>query len=284
MGFLDRIFNRNRDEKADSFSDPLKISEPKTEIIPAPQEARMDFLCKQYEIFNSKLDAIPLTPIILSDTKIKKRALSDLGEIEFKRINKKSNLASIKDFVVVDIETSGIGVRHEILEVSAIRFENFEPVEHLTSLIRPKKPIPPEASYINNITIDMLQDKPEIQQIIPALQAFLGSHNLVGHNLIFDMRFLHVYGLDFSVNKRKYYDTCEIAKTLLKKPKYKYYKEEEAYQIDYERDFDVHNHKLDTLCDYYGIHRNNAHRASSDCLATAILFKHLVHDRLEIYE
>jgi len=72
----------------------------------------------------------------------------------------------------------------------------------------------------------------------------------------------------------------QIAQKMLKKPKYKYDKEWEEYVIDYNSDYDVEDHKLDTLCSYYGIARNNEHRALSDCYDTARLFKKLAEDKI----
>jgi len=290
MGLFDKIFNKNHSKNTQKSDMDTKINSPdhksvpvvKPDVEPSPFEARMLYLQKQYDSFNSILKTIPLTPIVLSNEKIKRRTLSELDDITFGRITKKTNINTISKFVVVDVETSGLSVRDEILEVSAIKFKDFEPIEHFTSLIKPKKEINPEVTSINHISIDMLEDKPQIYEVLPSLQLFIGEDNLVGHNLMFDIKFLHVYGFDFSAKKRKYYDTFEVAKTLLKPPKYKYDHEYASYQIDDERDYDVYDYKLETLCDYYDIYRDNSHRASSDCLATGILMKKLIYDKIDL--
>ena len=139
------------------------------------------------------------------------------------------------------------------------------------------------SSAINNITDDMVADAPAFMQIIDSLNAFVGKSNIVGHNLPFDLKFLYRYGYDFTANKRRYYDTCEIAKKTLKKPKLKWDKDFDEYVIDYDCDYDVEDYKLTTLCDYYQIRDNMfAHRALSDALATGELFKCLAKDRIGI--
>lgn len=115
--------------------------------------------------------------------------------------------------------------------------------------------IPQEATEINNITDDMVAGCPTIKEVLPSLEKFIGKSNLLGHNLKFDLRFLYKYGYDFSKEKRKYYDTLEIARTKLKKfNRYKYYNSDSYY------DWDVYDYKLDTLCEYYNISRNVSHR------------------------
>lgn len=211
--------------------------------------------------FDRTLSNIPQTKIVLSDKKIKKNPISDLSGFKFKNITKSTGFEQLKDFTVIDVETTGLQVsRCEIIEVSAIRFRNAEPVEALTTLLNSKKPIPPEATEINKITNDMIANKPYFNQILETLSKFIGNDNLVGHNLLFDLKFLYKNGYNFLSQKRNYYDTLELAKKTIKS---KY----------------VENYKLTTLTEYIGIQRETSHRALSDCLATGYLFINLAKTR-----
>ena len=51
---------------------------------------------------------------------------------------------------------------------------------------------------------------------------------------------------------------------------------------NFDNDYDVEDYKLVTLCDYYSIRDNNVseHDACSDALATGMLFKKLVDEKL----
>lgn len=231
---------------------------------------------KAREAFDRQLVSIPVYSIPYSSEKTKRRAVSSMGEITYSRIAKKTNFSKLGDFVVVDTETTGITLlSSKIVELSALRFENFRPTMLFTTLINPECPIPPEATNVNHITDEMVKDAPKIWQVMPALQDFIGAMPLVGHNLPFDLKFLYKYGLNVPQPKQKFYDTLQIVPTVLSKAKTKWDADLQERVIDYEDGFDVENYKLGTVCAHYGIHISNAHRSSADCLATGLLFTRL---------
>ncbi len=231
---------------------------------------------KAREAFDRQLVSIPVYSIPYSSEKTKRRAVSSMGEITYSRIAKKTNFSKLGDFVVVDTETTGITLlSSKIVELSALRFENFRPTMLFTTLINPECPIPPEATNVNHITDEMVKDAPKIWQVMPALQDFIGAMPLVGHNLPFDLKFLYKYGLNVPQPKQKFYDTLQIVPTVLSKAKTKWDADLQERVIDYEGSFDVENYKLGTVCAHYGIHISNAHRSSADCLATGLLFARL---------
>ena len=232
--------------------------------------------------FKTILDSIPPCEITLTDEKYKKLSVSDLEDaVKYSSITTKTSMDRIGCFVVVDTETTGLSsAKDRIIEVAAIRFEDWEPVEKFQTLLNPNMEIPYEATLINGITDDMVEGAPSFNQVIDSLATFIGKSNLVGHNLPFDLKFLYHYGLDFTKEKRKYYDTCEIAKTVLKKPKKKWDKDYEEYVTNYDCDYDVEDYKLSTLCDYYQLRDDSfAHRALSDAYATGMLFRRLVREK-----
>lgn len=234
--------------------------------------------------FQERIDAIPSSTVTLSATTHKRQAVSALDElIKYTNITSKTNFDRIGSFVVIDTETTGLSsTRDNLVEVAAIRFEDWTPIEKFHTLINPGKHIPNDASAINGITDDMVTDAPTFSQIIDSLDSFVGKSNIVGHNLPFDLKFLYRNGYNFTIQKRHYYDTCEIAKKTLKKPKMKWDKEYEEYVINDNYDYDVEDYKLTTLCDYYKIRDNLfAHRALSDAFATGLLFQYLAQDKID---
>lgn len=234
--------------------------------------------------FQKKINAIPSTEIKISNTKHNKKSVSELDElIKYSNITSRTSFDRIGSFVVIDTETTGLSsVRDNLVEVAAIRYEDWTPVEKFHTLINPGKHIPDAASEINNITDEMVADAPTFSQIIDSLDSFVGKSNIVGHNLPFDLKFLYRHGYNFTTQKRHYYDTCEIAKKTLKKPKMKWDKEFEEYVINDNYDYDVEDYKLTTLCDYYNIRDDRfAHRALSDAFATGNLFKCLAQDKID---
>lgn len=222
-----------------------------------------------------RLESIPTHEIILSD-KPRKRQRG------YEPVNT-SNITpkGVYDrFVVFDTETTGLAPsRDRIIELAAIRFIDGEPVELFSTLVNPEREIPPEISELNIITDDMVADAPTISEILPAFEEFIGDDLLVAHNLEFDLKFAFHSGSTLMDTKRKYIDTLEQAQKLLKKPRRTYCEDEGYWDYDYESDYDVDDHKLDTLCSYYNIIRPYEHRAAADALATGDLFLELVEEK-----
>lgn len=235
--------------------------------------------------FQKKIEAIPSVDIVLTNTQHEKKTVSDLDTmVKYTNITAKSNFSQIGNFVVVDTETTGLSsTADDLLEIAAIKFEDWAPVEKFHTLLNPGKHIPDEVTEINNITDEMVATAPSFSQVIDSLDSFIGSSSIVGHNLPFDLNFLYHHGFNFTTQKKRhYYDTCEIAKKTLKKAKMKWDRYICDYVINDIYDYDVEDYKLTTLCDYYKIRDNTfAHRASSDALATGLLFRKLAEKKID---
>lgn len=217
----------------------------------------------------------------LSGTKIKRRNLYEMPELKVSNITSKTSYEKTGTFVVIDTETTGLhSSQHDIIEIAAVYFHNWTPIIKFETLLKPKKEIPYQITKLTHITNEMVKDSPSFSQVAPGLLSFIGKHNIVAHNLPFDLGFLYKNGLDIFSEKRKYYDTLDLSQKTLRKPSKKWDGDLGTYEIDYDKDYDVKNHKLDTLCDFYEIRNNeSSHRALSDCLATGFLFQKLVAKR-----
>ena len=169
------------------------------------------------------------------------------------------------NFIAVDVETTGLDpVPGEVLEVAALRFEHFRPVELFTALTKPLHfpTVPVAASEVNGITNEDLAEAITFVELLPSLQDFIdNSKIIVGHNLPFDVQFLFKSGVIF-VQERLYVDTLENAKKYLKGRKYDRSK----------------GYNLAALCDHYGIELTDAHCAAADCLAAGELYRSLLCD------
>lgn len=231
------------------------------------------------EKFESDLEAIPRVEINLSKEKAVRNAPSDMPEIKYSNITKKTVLKNLFPLVVIDTETTGLSPRgNDIIEVSAIKFDvDFVPVSCFTTLLKSRRPIPADASSVNGITDEMVKEKPFFSEIASSFSEYISGCNIVGHNLPFDLKFLFVCGATLP-EKSRYYDTLQLAKhTLIAENGRKWDKESGTYvSVD---EYDVENYKLDTLCEYYGIHRNGSHRSLSDSFATAKVFEYLIEDK-----
>lgn len=230
--------------------------------------------------FSSELMAIPRQDIPIGEKVNRKRA-SDMPLIEYKNITRRTNISKLFPLVVIDIETTGLNARDDIIEVAAIKYtEGFVPESCCSVLCKPRKPIPEETTEINGITNEMVAECPLFSTVANGITEYIKGCNIVGHYLEFDIKRLFVGGVEFS-DKVRYYDTLELVKRVLKasySKKYNYHTNKYE-EVEF---WDVVDYKLDTLCDHYGIYRDDAHRALSDCFATAMLFKNLIYDKTSI--
>lgn len=221
-----------------------------------PRNARQLFIENQQAAFASQLKSVPLTPAATDPgAKLERLRLSDMPEIKYAAITASFNPDRLPSFVVIDTETNGIKIQGgRILELSAIRYEDFQPVAAWTSLVNPEKAIPADATAVNGITDDMVASAPTLAQVSASFIDFIGTSPLVGYNLPFDLKFLYSRGIDLTAQKRKYYDVLEVARRAFKKD-------------------EVFSYKLVDVSEACGIFPDSAHRSLADCFTTAQVFQ-----------
>ena len=88
--------------------------------------------------------------------------------IDMEKINlTKKQVENLKEFVVVDIETTGLKPEvEEIIEIGAVYFKNGEIVSTFDRLIKPTKKIPASAKKVNNITDSMVANELSEKEVI----------------------------------------------------------------------------------------------------------------------
>ena len=163
-----------------------------------------------------------------------------------------------KSFVVFDLETTGLMPdQDEIIEIGAVKIVNGVIKETFACFVKPSNPIPAEATAINNITNEMVEDAYSINQVFPDFYKFCEGCTLVGHNAIeFDCKFL-----DNIAKKMGYKMTDDRMDTLM---------------MSRAKLSHLRFHNLKTICGYLGIELIGAHRAVNDTIATAKVFLKLL--------
>lgn len=162
------------------------------------------------------------------------------------------------NFIAFDVETTGTvpGV-DSIVEVGAVRFVNGQADSVFSTLVNPRRPIPPGATQVNGITNEMVQGKPTIEELLIPFSEFCGEDILVAHNASFDAQF-------FTADIKKYetpapkgvvIDTLSIARKIIP---------------------GLPNYKLGTLVQHLKIPATNFHRAEEDANYAGQLFLHLL--------
>lgn len=160
----------------------------------------------------------------------------------------------LEKYIVVDIETTGLNrERDQITEIAALKIEGNRIVDKFETLINPLMKIPVEIIQLTGITDSMVKDKPTIQEVLPTFIDFIKKDILVAHNAIFDIGFLNF-------NYNKYFNmsldnrnicTMNLAKKIVST---------------------IPSYRLSSLCNYFDIKNESAHRAMGDVYATTKLF------------
>jgi DNA polymerase III epsilon subunit family exonuclease len=167
------------------------------------------------------------------------------------------HVASDRDLVVVDVETTGRDPKMaDLLEIGAVRIKNGKVADRWSSLVNPGRPV--VGAQMHGLTDGDLKGAPTPKDAATAFLAFAGDSVLVGHNVGFDLGFLEeALGDGFRFGYDGYLDTVTLTR--------------EAYP-------DLESYKLGDLSRFFGIELQNAHRALPDAEATAELVLRLAGD------
>ena len=97
-------------------------------------------------------------------------------------------------FVVLDTETTGFKVYggDEIVSIALLEMQGLKPTgREFTTLINPRRAIPPESTAIHHICDADVVYAPVIEDVLHDVTRFIGESVLVGHHVPFDLRFLN---------------------------------------------------------------------------------------------
>lgn len=154
------------------------------------------------------------------------------------------------DFVALDVETTGLSPHTDkMIEIGLVRVRNGVERECYSQLIQPERWVSSHITALTGITNDMLSDAPVIKEILPDVLDFIGDDIIVGHNVNFDIGFMHAACLNVlqSGFSNDFIDTMRLSR--------KHFR-------------DLPNHRLSTLVCAFGVDQGNAHRALADAKAT----------------
>ncbi len=166
------------------------------------------------------------------------------------------------EFVIVDLETTGLSAeRHRITEIAAVKVRSGVIVDKFESLVNPGVPIPRHITRITGIDDDTVKDAPPVKDVLASFLRFAGDSTIVAHNANFDMGFLRYNAakdLKMSVLNPSLC-TKELSKQMVP---------------------EMSSRALSSLCAFFGIVNENAHRAMGDVKATFQIFN-LLQDRMK---
>lgn len=121
------------------------------------------------------------------------------------------------DYCCIDVETTGLdSTKDRITEVAAVKVRGGKIVDRFSSLVQPDIPIPPYIEKKTGITNDMVSKAPVEKEVIPSFLKFVGYGDVVGYNVVFDMRFIEAAADRCNeVFCSDYYDVMPLAKKCL---------------------------------------------------------------------
>jgi DNA polymerase-3 subunit epsilon/ATP-dependent DNA helicase DinG len=115
--------------------------------------------------------------------------------------------------VFIDLETTGLNGRYDaIIEVGLLVWRDGAVIDSYNTLIDPQRPISAEISAITGITDDLVAGAPTLASVRPHLRRLISDHLIIGHNVTFDLEFLHNERLAVGNHRL---DTLTLASILL---------------------------------------------------------------------
>lgn len=164
------------------------------------------------------------------------------------------------EYVVVDIETTGLTTSSEIIEVCALHIIDGNVVDKYSSLIDypDRKSLPKKITELTGITLDMMREEGGyVEDVLLKLKNFIGDKVIICHNAKFDLGFLiqKMYKYIDSSLSNEFIDTLYISREFLSD--------------------EIKNHKLPTIAKHFNIDTTNLHRAEGDCIITYQVYENL---------
>ncbi|WLR52374.1 PolC-type DNA polymerase III [Bacillus tianshenii] len=177
--------------------------------------------------------------------------------------NSQDRVLEDETYVVFDVETTGLSAVYDtIIELAAVKVKGGEIIDRFESFANPHHRLSATTIELTGITDDMVQNAPEVGDVLKDFHEWIGNDVLVAHNASFDMGFLNVGYQRIGIGKAKnpVIDTLELARFLFP---------------------DMKNHRLNTLCKKFDIELTQHHRAIYDAEATGYLLVKLLKDATE---
>lgn len=162
----------------------------------------------------------------------------------------------LENYTVIDLEMTGLDAKTDaIIEVGAVRVRGGEITDTYHALLRTGRSLPEKVTELTGITEEMMRSGCEPKQAMDEFFTFVGEDILVGQNLIFDYSFLKQWAVNHKFSfERNAVDTLKLARQFLPQEQKK---------------------DLESLCRYFGVEREHAHRALEDAIETYRVFEKL---------
>ncbi len=165
----------------------------------------------------------------------------------------------ITSFVCFDIETTGLSPESDkIIEIGALKVKDGKIIEYFNEFINPLMKLPGHIIRLTGITDEMIRYAETEDAVLGQFVRFLEDYIVIGHNIGFDFSFVKRAAKRYHLHFEKTgIDTLTLCRKLLP---------------------DLESRSLASMCGYYNIINDNAHRAYDDAKATAMLYVKLCNE------
>ena len=160
----------------------------------------------------------------------------------------------LENYVVIDLEMTGLDVKTDaILEVGAVRVRGGREADCYTAMLNTGRKLSDKVVELTGITQEMADAGADPEMVMEEYFAFLGEDVLVGQNVIFDYSFLKQWAVNHRMSfERVAVDTLKLARKFL--------------PAEQKKD-------LESLCSYFSVRRDLAHRALADARETGMILE-----------
>lgn len=226
-------------------------------------EQKLDFRVHNNDWEPVDFDGIKL---IKQKTKADDKHYKDTSKAKINHINRlaqmknstpKSKKDAVSEYVIVDIETTGLdNSSSEIIEIGAVHILNDLVTDQFSALVKCQQPLPREIIELTGITPEELAEKGvSLKEALEKFVAFCGKKDLVAYNIKFDMQFLQAAckNIGLPLLKNKQIDVMLLAKKKLR----------------------LKSYRLIAVVENLGIEGVQAHRALEDCLLVYGIYEKL---------
>lgn len=246
--YVGNVSARVREELWERICEHVKDGRA-TLVYPARNEQGMEF-----RVHNTSWDPVDYDGITLM-----RRPVLGTGEVQQKTVTRaeqnllarrsaSSHALPTRDYVVIDLETTGLSAAEDqIIELAALRVRQGEVVEGYEQLVRTEGKLSASIVQLTGIDDAMLsaRGKPP-GQAVREFVAFLNGDAVVAHHASFDISFLRAACKreNIPLLRSRIVDTLDIARKRIRQ---------------------APDYKLITLAGLLGIPVTAAHRAMADC-------------------
>jgi DNA polymerase-3 subunit epsilon len=206
-------------------------------------------------------------------TRLRNRKLDSAARSNLKALDHLNPLRPAKSYryVVVDVETTGLNLRHDrMVSIAAVRILDCRILlgQVFYEMVNPGREIPSDAIKLHGIFPGLVAEARTDEEVFSDFLEFIGDDILVAHHAGFDLNFLnrtmkgrYGFGLqNLTLDTEKLFREIVILPLLLP---YRAARFQSSYS-------------LDAIANHFDIEIQDRHTAMGDALATAMIFQRIL--------